>query len=180
MQAPWVAVYIQTGMPLVAEEEKRLRKNITLAQELGATVVTTADDDIVRALIRTARRHNVSQIIVGKSLTNRGGDVLHGGSLVERLIRESGNIDVYVVQGAASATPAKRRLWLRFPRRSSPPVQYGIAFGAVAASALICSAVAGIMDYRSIGMFFLFVITLLGPFIGPGPLFSAAEFAYPL
>ena len=99
MQAPWVAVYIQTARTPSAEAEKMLRKNITLAQELGATVVTTADEDIVKALLRTARRNNVTQIIIGKSQTNPLVDLFQGGSLVNKLIRESGDIDIYVVQG---------------------------------------------------------------------------------
>jgi two-component system sensor histidine kinase KdpD len=174
MQAPWVAVYIQTARTLSVESEKLLRKNITLAQELGANVVTTADDNIVKALLRTARQNNVTQIIIGKSQTNPLVDLFQGGSLVNKLIRESGDIDIYVVQGDIAAPKAggRRRF---FPlSRSSSIRQYGMAVGAVALAATGFLALSGVMDYRSIGMFFLFIIALLSPYVGPGPLFSAA------
>ncbi len=103
MEAPWIAVYVQTTRPLTIEAEKRLKKNITLAQELGAELVTTTDDDIVSALVRVAQQNNVTQIVVGKSMTGLFDNLLHGGSLVNRLIRESGRIDIYVVQGDAAA-----------------------------------------------------------------------------
>jgi len=50
MEAPWVAVYVKTPRPLSDASEKRLKKNIALAQELGATLITTNDDNIVHAL----------------------------------------------------------------------------------------------------------------------------------
>ena len=52
--------------------------------------------------------------------------------------------------------------------------QYAVALGMIAAAATACQSVSGVMDYRSVGMFFLFIIALLSPYVGPGPLFSAA------
>ena len=174
MQAPWVAVYIQTAKSLSVESEKLLRKNITLAQELGATVVTTANDDIVKALLRTARHNNVTQIIIGKSQTNPLLDLFQGGSLVNKLIRESGDIDIYVVQGDIAAPKARRRRRFIPLSRTSSIRQYGVALGTIGLAAIACQAFSGVMDYRSVGMFFLFIIALLSPSVGPGPLFSAA------
>lgn len=107
MEAPWIAVYVQASRPLSEIAEKRLKKNIALAQELGATLVTTADDDIARALIRAARQNNATQIVIGKSMTNPILDLVHGGSLVNKLIRESGAIDIYVVKSDARSTDKK-------------------------------------------------------------------------
>ncbi len=174
MQAPWVAVYIQTAKSPSAEAEKMLRKNITLAQELGATVVTTADDDIVRALLRTARHNNVTQIIIGKSQTNPLADIFLGGSLVDNLIRRSGDIDIYVVQGDIGAPKAGRRRRFIPISMTSTFRQYGVALGTIGLAAIACQSFSGLMDYRSVGMFFLFIIALLSPYVGPGPLFSAA------
>jgi two-component system sensor histidine kinase KdpD len=174
MQAPWVAVYIQTAKSPSSEAEKILRKNITLAQELGASVVTTADDDIVRALLRTARHNNVTQIIIGKSQTNPIVDLFQGGSLVNNLIRESGDIDIYVVQGDIGAPKAGRRRRFIPLSMTSTVRQYGAALGTIGVAAIACQAFSSVMDYRSVGMFFLFIIALLSPYIGPGPLFSAA------
>jgi two-component system sensor histidine kinase KdpD len=37
-----------------------------MARQLGAEVVTTVDEDVVRGLLRAAREGNVTQIVFGK------------------------------------------------------------------------------------------------------------------
>src|SRR6266516_128634 len=103
LQAPWLAVYVDTGRPLSEAEETRLQQNLALARELGAEVITTTDQDIVSALLRVARQHNVTQIVVGKPAGFRVLDLFRGGSMLSRLIRESGNIDVHCVRAEAGA-----------------------------------------------------------------------------
>ena len=174
MEAPWIAVYVQASRPLSGTAEKRLKKNIALAQELGATLVTTADDDIARALIRAAHQNNATQIVIGKSMTNPILDLVHGGSLVNKLIRESGAIDIYVVQSDAGALPKKTFRSGVFPGISSPLHQYTISCIAVCAATVACFLASPYIDYRSVGMFLLFIISLLSLFTGRGPLFAAA------
>ena len=174
MEAPWVAVYVKTQRPLSEEAEKRLKKNIALAEELGAELVTTSDDDVSRALLRTAKQNNVTQIVVGKSLTSRLRDLLHGGSLVSRLIRESGGIDIYVVQGDAGGPAARRRRRFEVPGIISPLRQYALSVCAVLGATVACYLASRYIDYRSVGMFLLFIISVLSLFFGRGPLFVAA------
>jgi two-component system sensor histidine kinase KdpD len=175
MEAPWIAVYVQTADPLTVEAEKRLKKNIELAQELGATMVTTSDNDVVKALIRTARRNNVTQIVVGKSMTSRFKDFFHGGSLVSRLIAESGSIDIYVVQGEIKSL--KKKFSLPAPIISSPLNLYLASCAAVVITSLICYLAQSVIDYRSVGMFLLFMISILSLFAGRGPVLVAAVLA---
>ncbi len=174
MEAPWIAVYVQASRPLPEAAEKRLKKNIALAQELGATLVTTADDDIARALLRAARQNNATQIVIGKSMTNPVLDLVHGGSLVNRLIRESGAIDIYVVKSDAGAPPKKPFRYRGFAGVASPLHHYVASCIAVCAATAACSLASSYIDYRSVGMFLLFIISLLSLFIGRGPLFAAA------
>lgn len=169
MEAPWVAVYVKTSGPMADREEKRLKENMALARELGAELVTTVDEDIVKALIRVARQKNVTQIIVGKSLGK--GIFEFRGSLVDRLIADSGGIDVYVVQSNLSAGPTRRRLW---PKLSSSWQQYLVSCGVVILVSVLCFVAAPIIDYRAVGMFLLFTISLLALFVGGGPVFAAA------
>ena len=49
---------------------------VALARELGAEVVVTHDDDVARALVRTALQNNATQIVVGKSGRPRWLDAL--------------------------------------------------------------------------------------------------------
>jgi two-component system sensor histidine kinase KdpD len=171
MEAPWIAVYVQTSRGLTISEQKRLRQNMVLARELGAELVTTVDEDVVKALIRVARQKNVTQIVVGKSLTNPVIDLLRGGSLVHRLITASGGIDVYVVHNDAAIGYHEKRRVLRF---ESNLQQYLNACGAVMAVSVLCFVASAIIDYRAVGMFLLFTVSLLALWVGRGPIFAAA------
>ena len=76
--------------------------NLDLARELGGEVVTAAGT-MYRRVLRLARQRNVTQIVVGKPPRQRLREILSGGPVVEKLIRHSGDIDVYVVTGDALA-----------------------------------------------------------------------------
>jgi len=99
INAPWIAVYVQNTKSMNDSENERLLKNINLAQELGAEIIRTTDDDIVQGLIRIARQKNISQIIIGKPLKSTIFSIMSGRDFVPRLINESGEIDIYVVRG---------------------------------------------------------------------------------
>ena len=174
MEAPWVAVYVKTPRPLSDEAEKRLKKNIALAEKLGAVLITTSDDNIVHALLRVAKQNNVTQIVIGKSLTTPLRDLVQGGSLVNRLIRASGGIDIYVVQSDVAAPQKKRRRHPEIPGIISPFRQYVVSCCAVLGAAAVCFLSSNYIDYRSVGMFLLFIISVLSLFFGRGPLFAAA------
>ena len=174
MEAPWVAVYVKTPRPLSDDSEKRLKKNIALAEELGAELVSTADDDIVRALLRVGKQNNVTQIVIGKSMPSPLRDLIHGGSLVNRLIRESGSIDIYVVQSDMDTPHVRRRRPPEIPGIVSPLKQYVISCCAVLGATAACYLSSRFIDYRSVGMFLLFIISILSLFFGRGPLFAAA------
>jgi two-component system, OmpR family, sensor histidine kinase KdpD len=173
MDAPWIAVCVHTMQPLSPESEARLKKNIALAQELGATLIVTTDDNVVDALIRTAKQNNVTQIVIGKSLTSPLRDLMTGGSLVNKLINASGAIDIYVVQSDATIQKKKSRFFSIGSQRSLPR-QYCIAGSVVLLSACACYFSSSILDYRSVGMVLLFVVTTLSLFVGRGPIIVTA------
>src|SRR6266850_2107371 len=108
LQAPWVAVYVELPQPLNDDEQARLARHLGLARELGAEVITTSDDDVTRGLLRVAREQNATQLVVGKPAGWRAIELLRGGSLLNRLIRESGDIDIHAVRAEGNA-PLLRR-----------------------------------------------------------------------
>jgi len=171
LEAPWVAVSVQTSHKPTELEEKRLKQNIALARELGAELVTTVDVDVVAALVRVAREKNVTQIVAGKSRSNLVADLFSGGSLVNRLIAESGEIDVYVVHSDAAAGENEKKPAFRF---RSTAQQYLLTCGAVVVVSALCSISTAIIDYRAVGMFLLFTVTVLALLVGRGPILAAA------
>lgn len=114
LKAQWLAVNIESSRELSNNEKKIIDKNIDLARQLGATIITTADEDIVNGIIRVAKEQNVSQIVVGKPLLFSLKNILKK-NITDRLIKESGDIDVYVVSapGAKRKAPKKNSFKLK-------------------------------------------------------------------
>ena len=111
--------------PLTDDEQTRLARHLALARELGAQVVTTTDDDVARGLLRVAREQNATQIVVGKPVGWRALDLLRGGSLLNRLIRESGHIDIHAVRAEGRRAAAATAGATAFRGRHRPRLRRG-------------------------------------------------------
>ena len=96
--AQWTAIYVETPAHhrLKKDDREQLSRTLELAEKLGATNVTLFGLNIASTIIDYARRHNITRIIVGKTLRPRWQEYLFG-SVVDQLIHESGTIDVYVI-----------------------------------------------------------------------------------
>jgi len=119
LNAEWFAIYVEMPdrLRLSPDERTRVDRTLRLAEELGAETRTLPGHSISEALIDFARRNNITKIIVGKSIQSRWHDMVRG-SVVDRLIRASGDIDVYVVSQTSQETDvphrrthARRRAW---------------------------------------------------------------------
>src|SRR5437899_10775295 len=71
MEASWIVANIEGPRSLSQEEQTRLTRYLALARQLGAEVISTLGTDIGGALLRIARQHNVTQIVIGKPLGTR-------------------------------------------------------------------------------------------------------------
>ena len=65
----FTALFVETpAFPSLSEEDKnRLRKNIHLAEQLGATIETTYGDDVALQIAEFARLSGVSKIVIGRN-----------------------------------------------------------------------------------------------------------------
>src|SRR5258706_11644607 len=172
LQAPWLAVYVELPEPLSHAEQTRLATHLALARELGAQVISTTDGDVTRGLLRVAREQNVTQLVVGKPVGWQALDWLRGGSVLNRLIRESGNIDVHAVR-AESETPILRRpAALRFAAGDSQA--YGGVLGVVAGITGLNAVLQRWMGYQSLALVYLLSVVVLATFVGRGPSLLAA------
>src|SRR4051812_27412306 len=112
LRAEWVVAYVETPAELrIAKAERdRVWQTLRLAERLGAETVTLSGERPGTEILRSARRRNVSKIVVGKPTRPRWRDLL-AASVRDQLERESGDIDVYVIAGEAGegwAAPAAR------------------------------------------------------------------------
>lgn len=170
--AQWIAVSIDLGNNLSEKNQKSLSHNQELAKELGAKIVHIIDSDIVSGLLRAARENNVSQIIIGKTNETIFHNFIRGGSLVDRLIGKSGNIDVYVVK--ADKEMSAKQMVTSTSSATSTAKEYLIACLAIILATLVCFPIRDIIGYQTVGLLFLLVVAGLSLFLGRGPVLLAA------
>jgi two-component system sensor histidine kinase KdpD len=135
LRAEWLAVSIETPAHahLSEAERDRLAQMLRLAERLGGQAVTLSGQNVIEEVLAYARARNVSKIIVGKPGKPRWRDLLFG-SLVDRLITRSGEIDVYVISSEQEVA-APRRAARRVPRTNWRELGWTIAM-VVSATAL--------------------------------------------
>lgn len=170
--APWLAVSVETARTLAAEARVRLEQNLALARELGAEVVVTHDEDVAAALVRVALQHNATQIIVGKPRTPGWVNLLRGGSMVDRLLRLGGAIDIYIVPAERVTGQPRRRLdWV--PGEPAPAREYLDVAAVLAAVTVLGWLVTPYTGYTAVGLFYLLAVTALSLRVGRWPLIAA-------
>ncbi len=100
LKAEWFALYVEEPgrTDRAAKDADRLARVLNSAEKLGAKVVTLPGADVAETVLNYARQHNITKIIAGKPSRPRWLE-LWRGSVVDRLIRNSGDIDVYVMSG---------------------------------------------------------------------------------
>lgn len=99
--AQFTAVYVRRPSEQYTESDRRnLEAHISLAEHLGADVVTLYGEDISEQIAAFARMAGVTQIMIGKS-KNRLPFPFRGTDLTERLIESVPNMEVHILPDAS-------------------------------------------------------------------------------
>ncbi len=170
-ETAWLAVHVATPVPLSQAEQEQLAKNLAAARQLGAEVITTVDEDIVNGLLRVARQHSVTQIVIRKSAAFHAKIFFWRPTLLSRLLRHAGEIDVLIV-GTTSPGVGKK-----FPFRRPALVEWRSYLLALAVLGLVTAAnhvFSPVIGYRAVAMNYLLAIMLLAFVVGRGPMVMAA------
>lgn len=168
----WIAAHVETSRLLTDEEQNRLTRHLSLARTLGAEIRGTTDDDVVRGILTIARGQNVTQIVVGKAALLSPLRSMRSTWLLNRLVRESGNIDVHVVRAETDPVPARRPVW-RLPAEGEW-LQYLKALVGVVAVTALNLALMPVIGARSVGLTYLMIVVTLALFLNRGPVYLAA------
>ncbi len=173
LEAQWIAVFVETNKKLSEEEKKYLEANIKLAKELGAEVINTQGTDLINALVRVAKENNITQIVIGKTRKENFLGFFYHKSFLRKLIKKSGDIDVYVAGGEELIS---RRLTVdSFVNIQSSFSKYIISFLIVFFLTILLYLIKDSTGYQTVSLLFLLTIALLPLFdLGPGPVFFAA------
>jgi two-component system sensor histidine kinase KdpD len=157
LRAPWVVAVVEaTGRPPLGEEDRaRLESHLRLAESLDAEVARLSGVRVADAVLDYARRRNVTRIVLGKPRHPRWRDRLRG-SLVDEIIRGSGDIDVNVISGAADG--GERRA--HPPRRSAgtPPHEYLRAGAIIALTTGVAATARSALHVPDVEMLFLLAV----------------------
>ena len=167
------AIYVETLHILSPKEREQLGKNIKLAKQLGIKVRVITSNDIVRAIVDFALKENITHIIVGKPRVRNLISLLRLGRFVNRLIRYSGNIDVYIL-GSDNQSKDKFRERISIPPFTSTIRQYLIIPIIVLLSSVVCYLIKDYIGYQVVSFVLLFLVSILALFFGTGPILLAA------
>jgi len=176
LNAKWYAVYVETPDEAKLSQEKRDRiaDMLQLAEELGARSLSLPGRSVSEIVLDYARRHNVTKIIVGKPLRPRWQELIRNspgfgtgrGSVVDELIRTSGEIDLYMV--TSEAEPAKPKMpegW----RPHQPWIRYIWATLLAAAATGVSSLIFPFISPVNLVILYLLAVVLSAVYLGRGP-----------
>jgi two-component system, OmpR family, sensor histidine kinase KdpD len=173
LRAPWVAASVDLTQSAVlsSNDHDRLESHLRLAESLGATVARLGGTRISDAVLEYARKHNVTRIVIGKPTHSRLRDIVKG-SVLQEVVRGSGDIDVNVISGDPGSDKepgaAPRQL---IERPLSGYLLSAVLVGATTALAWMARSWAGVPDLE---MLYLLAVVVCAARWGRGPSLVAA------
>jgi two-component system sensor histidine kinase KdpD len=75
---------------------RRLEEHAVLAEDLGAEVIRTSSRDIAKKLVEVAHERQVTQLVLGQPARSHWEELMRG-SIINRLLRLSTDIDIHLV-----------------------------------------------------------------------------------
>jgi two-component system sensor histidine kinase KdpD len=157
MEASWIVANIERPRPLSQDEQTRLTRYLALARQLGAEVISTPGTEVGETLLRIARQHNVTQIVIGKPLGARWLSFWKRDPL-RWLMRHSGNIDIHMIPAEESVPPRGETIEERLAR--APWRDYGTALTIAAGVTVLCLAILDYTGYWAVALFYLLAVVL--------------------
>ncbi len=153
--APWMAVFVEPSRFHERSEAERQgpADALALAARLGGEALTVPGDDVAAELVRVAREHDATEIIVGR-VPRPSWRMLRRGGVVNALMRRSGSIDVRVVSGEATSPATAPR------PRAIKSQRYILAAVVVATAGLVARALQAVLPLPDPGMVFLAAVVV--------------------
>jgi two-component system sensor histidine kinase KdpD len=118
-----LGVYVRSDEGLLDPPTAALAEHRRLLEELGGEIHEVAGGDVAAALVDFAKAENATQLVLGSSRRSRWAELTRG-SVINRVVRLSGSIDVQVIShepqrgpGPSPSRHRRRRLSPLPPRR---------------------------------------------------------------
>lgn len=93
----FTALYVENSdsQELDLKAFQQLKKNISLAKELQANIVSTSGDDIAYQISQYAKTAGVSKLVLGRSCQKKS--IFNKPTIVDKLTKLSPNLDIYII-----------------------------------------------------------------------------------
>ena len=93
----FTALYVENSdsQELDLKAFQQLKKNISLAKELQANIVSTSGDDIAYQISQYAKTAGVSKLVLGRSYQKKS--IFNKPTIVDKLTKLSPNLDIYII-----------------------------------------------------------------------------------
>jgi two-component system sensor histidine kinase KdpD len=173
MNANWTAIYVETPSQqrLAKGAKEQVSRSLQLAEKLGGTAVTVFGINVAQTAIEYARKHNITRIIIGKTLRPRWQEFLFG-SVVDQLIHDSGTIDVYVISSSEKTSEKPGKMEPLLP--ASPPRGYLYSLALIALITFIGWFLKSVISPANLIILYLLAVVVAAFFWGLRPAIMTA------
>lgn len=172
MKAEWHVVFVETVESKLASEvvQASLRKNLDLAQQLGATVAIIPGESIAKTILGYAKSQSITQIIIGHSMRPWYRKIFQK-SPVDELMQSDVKYDIYVI---SSKMDGVRKENLNGNGKESVPKWYQrypfvIPFVLVLCFSFFLWPVVDFLTPVQLGMIYLLASSFFALFLDPVP-----------
>jgi two-component system sensor histidine kinase KdpD len=172
LRCTFVASYVEamTSAPIRDTDREVLEANLRIAESLGGTVVRLSGPSVSDAILQYARRENVTRLIIGKPTHSRLRDRIRG-SLLDQVVRGSGDIDVHVISGDGARGDVERGV---VEKDHVPSWHYSAAAALIVLTLVLSLAFREILNLPDLEMLFLLTVMITAVWFGRGPSILAA------
>ncbi len=172
LKADWFAVHVNLTSRTESDPEKqeRILKSLLLAEKMGARIKVVTSNSIPEGVLTYAKKHNVTKIIIGKPIKPRWKEIF-SGSIVDQLIRSSGDIDIYVI--SSQSENIKKGIPSNI-QPHQPYWRYLASVGLIIISTLIGFFIKGSLEPVNLVMLYLVGVVIASVFLGRGPALLAS------
>ncbi len=167
LRAEWIAAYVEAPHKVKPSESdlRKLAEHMRLAESLGAETVTLSGHKASEEILSYSRDRNVTKIIVGKPTHPKWKDKLFG-SMLDEMVRGSGDIDVYVITGDTGEAP---RPVPKMGRRKPRERGWSISISTVGVCTVIAAIISPYVTLVDLAMVYMLGIVFVASATAKGP-----------
>ena len=174
LDVSWHAVYVEVPTPRGMHEQQRnhVLRTLKLAQDLGATTAMMSATAAAPALIRYAREHNLSRLVVGRSSKRWRWPGEH--TLGEAIEDEADDLDVLHVSYSKTNPPRPFTHHTHVAPAGANWSGYVAALIICGLTTLVATPLRDVFELTNIVMMFLLAVVVVSLRYGRGPAVLAA------